>query len=136
MGLDDEFRRSCLKAYATLDTDNGVAYVGITADGIAGANLLNLLDGLDTVVELFAVDSDDFALVEGNLQQGVFLGGDVLQVSIFRQTLSRVKEFTAADAGTPDAYIVRIFQFGEVGKESVLVQVVYLFLTCQLFVAG
>ena len=69
MSLDDEFRCCGFKAYTPLDTDDSVAHVGITANGIGGTNFLYLLDGFHAVGELLAVDTNDFALVELNLQQ-------------------------------------------------------------------
>ena len=68
MGLDDQLRSSGLKAYTSFDTDDRVAYVCVAADGIAGSNLLNLLDGLDLVVEVLTVDSDNFTFLELDLQ--------------------------------------------------------------------
>ena len=84
--LDNELRSSSLEAYTALDADDGIAHVGVAADGVAGTNLLNLLDGFDAVVELLAVDTDDLTLFELNLQQlFLLLGSDVLQVGLLRQ---------------------------------------------------
>lgn len=62
-------RSSGLKAYTSFDADDRVAYVRIAADGIAGTNLLDLLDSLDLVVEVLTVDSDNLAFLELYLQQ-------------------------------------------------------------------
>ena len=60
----------------------------------------------------------------------------MLQVSCFRQPLRRVENLSATDRCAPKPYIIRVFQFREVGAEPVLVQVVDLFLTAQCHVAG
>ena len=135
MSLDDEFRCSGLEAHAALDADDGVAHVGVAADGVGGTNLLNLLDGFNFIVEVLTVDADYLTLLELNLQQGFgFLGGDVLQVSVLGQALRGVEQLAAANAGAPDAYVIRIFQFGEVCIKTVLVEEIHLFLACQLLV--
>ena len=64
MGLDDEFGCCCLETYTTLDAYDGVAYVGIAADGVRGTNLLNLLDSLDLVVKVLTVDTNDLTLLK------------------------------------------------------------------------
>ena len=69
MGLDDQLRSSGLKTYTSLDADDRVAYVRIAADGIAGTNLLDLLDGLDLVIEVLTIDSDNLTFLELDLQQ-------------------------------------------------------------------
>ena len=58
----------------------------------------------------------------------------MLQVSIFGQTLSGVKELATTDTGAPDTNVIAVFQFGEVGEETVLIQIIYLFLAGQLLV--
>ena len=107
MSLDDKLRSSSLETYATLDADNGVAYVGIAANGIRGTDLLDLLNGLDLVIELLTVDGSDLTFLEGNLQSGLLLfGSDMLQISLFGQSLCGIKQFATTNAGTPDAYII------------------------------
>ena len=59
----------------------------------------------------------------------------MLQIGILRQTLCGVEQFTAADAGAPDTYVVAVLQFGEVCEEAVFVQIIHLFLTRQFLVA-
>ena len=59
----------------------------------------------------------------------------MFEVSLFGQSLCGVENLTAADTGSPNAYVVGILQFGEVGKESVLVQIVHFFLAAQRMVA-
>ena len=108
MSLDNQFRSGGLETYTTLDADNRVAYVSVTANGIAGTNLLNLLDSLNLIVELFTIDGNNLTLVESDFQQAlILLGSDMLQISLFRQTLCGVEELTTTDAGAPDAYIVQ-----------------------------
>ncbi len=135
MCLDDELRCCGLEAHASLDADDGVAHVGIAADGIRGTNLLNALYGADAVVEVLAVHTHYLTLLERYLQQRVLLGGDVLQVGLLGQALRGVEKLAAADAGAPDAHVVRVLQLGEVGREAVVVQVVHLLLARQLLVA-
>ena len=136
MSLDDEFRGSSLKAHTALNADDGVAHIAVTANGIAGSYLLDFLNGLHLVVERLSVDGHNLTLFEGNLQQRLLLlGSDMLQIGILGKSLRGVEQFAATDAGAPDSYVVRILQLGEVGIESVLVQVVHLFLTGELFVA-
>jgi hypothetical protein len=69
VGLDNQLRSGGFKAYTSFDADNRVAYVRIAADGVAGTNLLDLLDGLDLVVEVLTVDSDNLTFLELDLQQ-------------------------------------------------------------------
>ena len=59
----------------------------------------------------------------------------MLQVGILGKALSGVEQFATADRGAPDTYVVRILQFGEVGKESMLIEEVDLLLTRELLVA-
>ena len=107
MCLDDQFRSCSLEAYTPLDADDGVANVGIAPDGIRSTNLLYLLDGLDTVVELLTVYTNNLTLFELNLQQRLLLlGCHVLQVGILRKPLCGVEQFATTDAGTPDTYVV------------------------------
>ena len=88
VSLDDQLRSSGLEAHATLDADDGIANIAVAADGIARANLFNLLDGFHLVAERFAVDCRNLSLVEGDFQQRFgLLGGDVFQVSLFGQAL-------------------------------------------------
>ena len=69
MCLDNQFRSSSLESYTALDTDNGVAHIGITSDGIAGTNLLNLLDSLYTISEFLTVYTHYLTFLELNLQK-------------------------------------------------------------------
>ena len=81
--------------------------VGIASNGIRSTNLLDLLDGLDTVVELLTINTNNLALFELNLQQRLLLFGcHVLQVGILRKSLCGVEQFATTDAGTPDTYVV------------------------------
>ena len=134
--LDNQFRSSSLESYTALDTDNGVAHIGITSDGIAGTNLLNLLDSLYTISEFLTVYTHYLTFLELNLQKRLLLGVcDVLQISLLGQTLCGVEQFATTDTGSPDTYVIRILQFSEVGKESVFVQEINLLFTCQFLVA-
>ena len=60
----------------------------------------------------------------------------MLQIGAFGQSLGGIKQLTTTDTGAPDTYIIRVLQFCEVGKETVLVQEVNLLLTCQFLIAG
>ena len=59
----------------------------------------------------------------------------MLEISFLGQPLGGVENLATADAGAPDAHVVRIFQFGKVGKETVFVQVVDLLFTRESLVA-
>ena len=94
---DDKHRSGSLKAHAALDADDGVTNVTVTADGICGANLLYLLNGLDAVIELLAVYGYQFTLLKAQAQYlGAVLGG-MLQICALGQTLLAVQNLTAAD---------------------------------------
>ena len=109
MRFDNELRGCSLEAYATLNTDDGVAHVGITTDGIRSTNLLDLLDGLNLIIELFTIDSHDLTFLESNLQRSLLLfGSDVLQIGVFGQSLGGIKQLTTTDTGAPDTYIIRV----------------------------
>ena len=134
--LDDKLRCCCLEAHTAFDADDGVANVAVAANGVRSANLLNLLYGGNLVVKLLAVNSHNLALLKRDLKLCLLiLGGDVLEISFLGQTLGGVENLATADAGAPDAHVVRIFQFGKVGKETVLVQVVDLLFTRESLVA-
>ena len=62
--------------------------------------------------------------------------GNLLEVCCFRQSLFAIEDLTTSDTGTPETYIVRIFQFLEVSCKTVLVEVVDLLLTGEGFVTG
>ena len=130
VSLNDELRSRSLESYTPLDTDDGVTHVAVATDSVRCTNLLNLLDGSHLVIKLLAVDSYNLTLLEGNLQLSLFfLGSNVLQISLLRKTLGWVENLTTADTGSPDTYVIRILQLGEVCIEAVLVQIVNLLLT-------
>ena len=130
VSLDDELRSCSLESYTTLDTDDGITHVAVATDGVRSANLLNLLDGSHLIIKLLAVYSHDLTLLEGNLQFCLFFfGSNVLQVSLLWKTLGWVENLTTADTGSPDTYVIRILQLGEVCIETVFVQVINLLLT-------
>ena len=136
MSLDDQLRSGSLEAHAALDADDSVAHVAVAAYGVGCAYLLNLLNCSHFVGELFAVDGLYLSVLEGYLERCLgLLGSDVLQISLLGQSLCRIEKLSAADAGSPDAHVVGVFQLGEVGKVAVLVQIVDLFLACELLVA-
>ena len=135
VGLDDELRGSSLKANTTLDADDGIAYVAVATYAVSGSNLFYLLYCSHLVVKLLAVDSHNLALLKRNLQLRLVLTCHVLKVSLLGQTMCRVEYLAAADAGSPNAHVVRILKLGEVGKETVLIEVVYLLLTRESLVA-
>ena len=137
VSLDDELRSCSLESYTTLDTDDGVTHVAVATDSVRSTNLLNLLDGCNLIIKLLAVDSYNLTLLEGNLQLSLFfLGSNVLQISLLWETLGWVENLTTADTGSPDTYVIRILQLGEVCIETVLVQVVNLLLTRKRLVTG
>ena len=109
--------------------------MAIATDGILCTNLLYSLNSLYLIVVLLAVYRAEFTLLEAQLQEFTSLLCGMLQISTLRQALLRVENLTAADTGTPDTHVVRVLQLCEVGIETVLVQVVHLFLTTQVLVA-
>ena len=137
MSLDDKLWSCCLEADTTLDANDGIADIAVTANGIAGTNLFDLLDSLDLIVEVLAIDSIDFSFLKCNLQSlGWLLGCDMLEVSFLRQTLCRVEKLATTDGCSPKSYIIRILKFGEVGIESMLIEVINLLLTAQCLVTS
>ena len=134
MCLDDQLGSGSLKAYTTFNADDGVADVTVAANSIRSTDFLNLLDGFNLVIKVLAVDGDNLSLLESDFQGRFFLLGGMFEISVFGQSLCRIQQFTAANACAPDTYIVAVFQFREVCEESVLVQIVHLFLTCQFLV--
>ena len=60
----------------------------------------------------------------------------MLKIGLFGQSLCGIENLTTADAGSPDTYVIGILQFGEIGKEAMLVQIVNLFLATQCMVTG
>ena len=135
--LNDDLRSSGLEAYPSLDTDDRVTHIAVAADGIACTDLLNLLNGFHLVIEMLAIDSLDLTFLESDTQLRLRLFCcDMFQISALRQTLGRIEKFTAADTRAPDTYIVTIFEFREVGKEPVGIEIVDLLLTRQFLVTG
>ena len=136
VGFDNQLRSGCLKSHTPLDTYDRVSHVAVTAYRISRAYLLYLLNSLDLVIETLSVHRHDLAFPEANLQYG-FLGlGNVLQIRLLGKPLCRVQYLPSADTGSPDTYIVRIFQFGEVRMEAMLVQEIHLFLAGKSLVTG
>ena len=77
---DNQHGGGGFEAHAALDADDGVAHVHVASDAIGRTDFFNLLDGLDGVVEAFAVHGLQFTLLEGEAQLlGAFLGA-MLQV--------------------------------------------------------
>ena len=126
---DDKHRSGSLETYATLDADDGVAYVAVTTDAVSSADFLNSLDGLYLVVIFCSVDRYQFTLLETELQGLRTFLGWVLQVCALRQALLRVEYLATADRCAPDTYVVRILQLCEVSVEAMSVEIVYLLLT-------
>ena len=128
VSLDYQFGCGSLKTYTALDAYYRVAHVAVAAYAVGSADFLNLLYRLNLVVVFLAVHGNNLALLEFYAQLALLLAGDVLEVSLLGQTLCRVEKLAAADARAPDANVVRVFQLGEVGRESVFVKIVYLLL--------
>ena len=108
----------------------------ITADTIRSCNGLDFLDGLYLVIEVFAVYAHNLSFLEFQADKFRSFFRNLLQVSTFRKSLCRVKYFAATDGSSPQTHIVRVFQFFEVGFETVAVQIVHLILTGQCHVPG
>ena len=97
MCADNQHWSSSLEAYTSLDTDNRITHVAVTADGIRRTDFLNLLDGLHLIVILHTVYAADFTLLESDLQQFGSLFGRMFQESAFRQSLVAVEQLAATD---------------------------------------
>ena len=136
MSADNQHRSGSFESYAAFDTDNRVTYVHITADAVSCANLFHFLDSLDRVVKLLVVDSLQFAFLESQTELLASFFLNVFQVSRFRQSLCGIKNLTATNGSTPKAYVIRVFQFGEVCAETMLVQIVYFLLAAQCHITG
>ncbi len=91
------------------------------------------LIGSSNVSSLTAFSSP-FSKVEAQLFAALF--GAVFQIGTFGQSLRGIQDFATTDGSTPQTYVIGIFQFGEVGVESVFVQIIDFFLTAQCHVAG
>ena len=136
MCSDDQHGSSCFETDTAFDTDDGVAHVHVTSDTVCSSDFLYFLNSLDLVVEHFAIDSIQFTFLEFQFQLFAACLGYLFQISTFRQSLCRIQDFTSTDGSTPDTYVIRIFQFGEVGFESMFLQVIDFIVTAQCHVAG
>lgn len=135
MSLYYQFRSGSLKTYTALYADDSVANVAVAANAVSSTYLLNLLYGLNLVVVFLTVDGNYFSLLELYAQLALVVACNMLQVSLLGQSFCRVENLATADARAPDANIVRVFKFGEVGKLSVSVKIVDLLLARQSLVA-
>ena len=108
----------------------------ITADTVCCTNFFHFLDGFDRVVKLLVVDSFQFPFFESQAELFATFFFNVLEVSCFRESLRGVEDFATTDRSTPQTYIIRVFQFGEVRAETMFVQIINFFLTAQCHVTG
>ncbi|CCY55282.1 unknown [Bacteroides eggerthii CAG:109] len=135
MRTDNQHGSGGFKTHTTFNADNRVAYVHIASDAVGRTDFLYFLNSLDGIVECFVVDGLKFTFLKGEAQLFAALFGAMFQVGAFRKSLCGIQNLAAANGGAPQTYIIGIFQFGEVGCETMFVQVVYLFLTAQCHVA-
>ena len=95
--LDDDHRGGRFEADASLDADDRIAYVHITADAVSRTDFLYFLDGLDRVVEFFIVDRFKLTLLEGQAQLFAAFFGAMFQIGAFGKSLCGVQNLTAAN---------------------------------------
>ena len=136
MGFDDEHGSGSLESDPSFYSDNGIADVAVASDAVGRADFLNILYGCDAIFEWFAVNCRYFSFLESDFQQAFFRLFHLFEVSLFGQSLGGVEKLSAADAGSPDADIIAVFQFGEVCLEPIFLQIIYLFLSRKGLVAG
>ena len=135
VGTDYHHRGSRFKAYTPLDAYDGIADVHVATDTVRGADFLDLLYGCYLVAEFLSVHGGYFAFFKTDIQAFAAVFSNLLQIRALRQSLCRIQNLAAANGSSPDAHIIRIFQFREVRIKSVLVQIVDFFLPAQSPVA-
>lgn len=129
MSFDNQFWSRSLETYTSLDADDRISYITVSADTISGTDFFYLLYGFYFIIKSFTVYSYNLTFCKFNLKCALFVTGDVFQIGLLGKSLCTVENLSATDTCSPDTYIIRILQFGKVGKESVLVQEVdFLFL--------
>ena len=129
MRPDNQHRSGSLETDPSLDADDRIAHVHITADTVSGPDLLDLLDSGDLILEHLTVLELDAQLLAASLLH-------LFQICALGQSLRGIKNLAAADRGSPKTYVIGIFQLREIGLETVLLQVVDLFLAAQGHIAG
>ena len=87
VGANDQRGGCGFKTDTALDADDGVADVHVTADTISRTDFFQLADGSDGVVEVLAIDSFEFAFLEGEGQLLCAGLGHLLQIGSFRKSL-------------------------------------------------
>ena len=136
MRPDNQHRSGSLETDPSLDTDDRIAHVHITADTVSGPDLLDLLDSGDLILEHLTIHGMNLTVLELDAQ---LLAAGLLhlfQISALGQSLRGIKNLATADRGSPKTYVIGIFQLREIGLETVLLQVVDLKITAQGHIAG
>ena len=136
MRPDNQHRSGSLETDPSLDADDRIAHVHITADTVSGPDLLDLLDSGDLILEHLTIHGMNLTVLELDAQ---LLAAGLLhlfQISALGQSLRGIKNLATADRGSPKTYVIGIFQLREIGLETVLLQVVDLFLAAQGHIAG
>src|SRR5574344_409676 len=91
VGTDNKHRSSSLKSHTSFNTDDSISYVHISAYTVCAANLLNLLNSLDSIIVGHIVDSLQYAFLKSQTKFLTALFCDLLQISRIGQTLSGIK---------------------------------------------
>ena len=128
--------RRSLESHASLDSDDGVSHVHVTADSVRGCDFLHCLDGLHAVGVFPSVHPYQRAL--GELQCDFLAAGllNLLQIGLFRKSLPAVEYLAAADRCSPQPDVVGIFQLCKVGREAVCIEIVHLELAAEGHIPG
>ena len=66
---NDEHRCCCLETNTALDTNNRIAHVTVTANGVSSSDFFDSLNGSNLIIVVLAVDRNDFALLKANLEE-------------------------------------------------------------------
>ena len=87
MGSDYKHGSCGFEAYATLDADDGVADVHVSADAVCTADFFDSLDGSDLVIVFLAVNTADFAMLEFKAEDFASLLANLFEVCRLRKAL-------------------------------------------------
>ena len=107
----------------------------VTADRIGSGHGLQGLDRRDTIVETFAVETDELPFLESQRNAARFALLELRGVSLFGQRLARSERLLAAYRRAPNALVDRIFRLFKVEIDAVRAQVADLLFAAEAFLA-